>query len=736
MSSGSLILVKEPHSTIKQFLKIEIMNKIITSAPFVDVFWARGAEITSKQTPSTGRELAVKAFVPPSARVVVVGDTLALGEWDPARGVDMLCSRLPVWHVPADMMLNGDQYKFVIMEGDRVIKWEEGENRIFDERLSLEVFSFRGAPWYWPRVAGMAIPVFSIRSKGTEGIGDFLSLGEFAAWTAQMGGRVVQTLPVNDTTITHTWVDSYPYKSISIFALHPLYIRLSELGVKSAELTRLDRLAEVDYDAVDNEKWRLFRELYARDGERVLGSEPFKQFFDKNRTWLTPYAVFSHLRDRFSTAVFGNWPSPYNLFRDKMMAEVATTEAESIGLYYFLQYHADRQLRMARDATHSVGVVLKGDIPIGVSRDSVEAWSEPHLFNMNGQAGAPPDDFSVDGQNWGFPTYNWDVMAKDGYSWWRARFEKMADYFDMYRIDHILGFFRIWEIPMPQKSGLIGHFSPALAYSAEELSSWGLPMYEERYIGVDDMDPNTLFVRDHVNPRLYHPRIGAQFTDRYLHTLDGYEKERFNALYNHYFYERNDKFWADEAFKKLPALINATSMLCCAEDLGMIPSTVASTLAALDVVTLEIQRMPKDQNMLFGIPAHYPYMSVCTTSSHDMSPIRLWWMEDREKTQRYYTEIMGWHGPAFDEATTDICENIIKQHLNAPSMAAILPFQDWLSVDGSLRADDPASERINIPSDANHYWRYRMHLPVEQLEAEDEFNQRIMGWVEESSRMI
>lgn len=709
------------------------MNKVLTCSPFVDLFWARGGALSDCDLSD---KLIVRAALPPSSRIVLVGQSEELGAWNPKYGIDMRCNKLPVWWLdPALVPLkDGQQYKYIVMDGDDVVCWEGGDNRIWG--APLDGGEFRGAPHYEPKFSGVAIPLFSIRSAGCEGIGDYISLGDFAAWAASAGQRVVQILPINDTTITHTWRDSYPYKSISIFALHPLYIRVSEFFEDDERLSSLDALADVDYDAVDRIKWELFGRAYAAQGEACLASAEFSAFFEKNRSWLRPYALFSHLRDKFATAVFSDWPAPYNVYSKELEQSAFAQSEHEMGLYYFLQFHADRQLRIARNKAHSFGVVLKGDIPIGVSRDSVEAWSEPYLFNMNGQAGAPPDDFSADGQNWGFPTYNWERMAADGYQWWRTRFEKMADYFDLYRIDHILGFFRIWEIPVPQKSGLMGHFSPALPFSQQELAQWGLPMYEERYLGLGDEDQNTLFVRDHNNPSMYHPRIAAHSTDRYRNTLDDYEKERFNAIYTHYFYHRHNDFWSEQAMRKLPALIGATNMLCCAEDLGMIPHCVGWTLSELQIVTLEIQRMPKDPSQLFGVPSIYPYLSVCTTSTHDMSPLRMWWKEDRGKTQKYYNDIMWWSGAATEDATVDVCENILLQHLHSPSMAAILPLADWLSIDADLRAADPSTERINVPSNANHYWRYRMHLSVENLNEATDFNERMRALTNSSSRNI
>lgn len=717
------------------------MNRILSSAPFTNLFWARSnPDIYPDSACDLRGMLTVNAFVPPSQRLVLVGQSASTGEWNPVQGVNMKCAKLPLWWVDlADIDLQvGQQYKYVIMNGNDVVQWEEGENRVWNlpapNGSPHSDGEFRGANGYHPKFAGVAIPLFSIRSCGCEGIGDYISLGDFAAWAASTGQRVVQILPINDTTATHTRDDSYPYSSISIFALHPLYIRVSEFFDVGDAFAGLETLPEVDYDGVDEIKWRLFGEAYAEQGEQCLKSEQFISFFNRNKSWLCPYAVFSHLRDRFGTADFTVWGAPYNIYSVQTENRVIAENQYEVGFYYFLQFHADRQLHFASQKAHSVGVALKGDIPIGISRHSVEAWSEPHLFNMSGQAGAPPDDFALDGQNWGFPTYNWPAMAADGYAWWKARFAKMADYFDLYRIDHILGFFRIWEIPMPEKSGLMGHFSPSLPFSAKELSDWGLPMESHRYLGLDDSDKNRLFVCDHSDHSRYHPRIAAHSTDCYINALDDHQKERFDAIYNHYFYHRHNDFWARGAMEKLPPLIDATNMLCCAEDLGMIPACVGATLDQLQIITLEIQRMPKQYGLLFGNPACYPYLSVCTTSTHDISPIRLWWEDDRELIQRYYNDFLGMGGDAPKQASAAICEHIVLQHLRSPSIAAIFPLADWLSVDDSLRAADPASERINNPSDPCHYWRYRMHLSVDDLAAAAAFNAKLRALTAATAR--
>ncbi len=225
-----------------------------------------------------------------------------------------------------------------------------------------------------------------------------------------------------------------------------------------------------------------------------------------------------------------------------------------------------RQLREVRDYAHSRGVVLKGDIPIGVSRTSVDAWVYPSLFNMDSSAGAPPDDFSVMGQLWGFPTYNWQKMSEDGYAWWRARFEKMAEYFDAYRIDHILGFFRIWEIPLDAVNALLGRFNPALPYTEQEIAGYGFRFDRSRHTADISVTDNVLFVEDSRRSGVYHPRISAQSTSLYRE-LPEEQKRAYDNLYNDFFYRRHDAFWQHEAMMKLPPLIDSTQMLVCGEDL-------------------------------------------------------------------------------------------------------------------------------------------------------------------------
>ncbi len=624
-------------------------------------------------------------------------------------------------------------------------------------------------------------------------------------WATITKQKVIQVLPINDTTITYTWTDSYPYNAISIYALHPIYLGLKAYPLNDAELykkyeddaAKLNVLKDVDYDKVLTLKWNYLKDLFNESGKNILKSKEYQAFYKQNEEWLFPYACFSHLRDKYNTADFSTWKS-HSSFNKNKLQKFADTNKEAkthIELLCFTQYLLHKQLVEVKEYAHQNDVILKGDIPIGISRNSVEAWVEPHLFNLDVQTGAPPDDFSFFGQNWGFPTYNWEEMSKDGFQWWVKRFRKMADYFDAYRIDHILGFFRIWEIPLTSVQGLLGYFSPALPLSADEIRYAGMWFDEDRMLnhyihehflgnifgeythevidkylkaiswqryelketcnnqvkikalfanknddkscyirdGLYSLCNEVLFIRDKKEPNKYHPRITAQYSYSYK-DLDEEAKAAFNRLYNDFFYRRHSQFWRDEAMRKLPTLISSTSMLVCGEDLGMVPASVPSVMNELQILSLEIERMPKEREVLFNNLIHLPYYSVCTTSTHDMSPIRLWWKEDKELTQKYYNQILWKQGAAPEECTSDLCWQIVSNHLNSPAMLTILPLQDWLSIDDKLKRLNIEEERINIPAVAQHYWRYRMHMTLEELLEAKDFNEHLQSMIESSGR--
>ena len=660
----------------------------------------------------------------------IAGAGDALGNWDINKALPMYEHEYHEWVISLDVaqLPQTFEFKFVLLGLD-VPVWEQGGNRTVSLPLirDNEVFVYELSQVYFPvfpwKGAGTVIPIFSLRSEGSFGVGDFGDLKKMIEWADKTHQRVIQVLPINDTNITHTWQDSYPYNSISIYALHPQYTDLRQLPeIKNEERKthfeqlrqELNALPQIDYERVNNAKMEYLRELFAQEWATIKKRASYKDFFEQNKEWLVPYAAFCYYRDQYGTADFSQWP------KEATVAAIKATNKE-VQFWYFVQYNLDQQMHAAHEFARDHHVILKGDIPIGISRDGVEAWVEPKYFNLNGQAGAPPDAFSADGQNWGFPTYNWDEMLKDGCSWWVRRFRKMAQYFDAYRIDHVLGFFRIWEIPVPEKSGLKGQFAPALGLSREEIEGYGIYNHME------------LFLVDHKRADRWHPRIAVQFNEDY-EKLNDEEKYNFNRLYNDYFYRRNNQFWYQEAMKKLPRLTQATRMLCCAEDLGMVPDCVPWVMNELRILSLEIQSMPKDDKVRFGHLSQYPYRSVCTISTHDMPTLRQWWDEDWDRTQDYYNSMLHRGGGAPHPLPGWLAKDIVSRHLTSPSMLCLLSLQDWLSIDEKLRLPDANAERINIPANPRHYWRYRMHLTIEQLMQSDEFNETIKTLIIQSGR--
>ena len=746
----------------------------------------------------------------------ICGRGAALGNWDCKQTVLMEEIQANEWTVTlnAASLEFPLEYKFVACNADtkEVEEWEAHNNRLLciDGMKKGEIYLTPESEVRFTssarKVAGTAIPVFSLRSEGSFGVGDFGDLKKLIDWAVSTHQQAIQILPINDTTITNTWMDSYPYNSISIYAFHPMYIDLRQLGkLKDKEALafyeekrkELNALPQIDYEAVNNTKRAYLKSMYQQTGKKVLASAEFKKFFKENEHWLLPYAAFSYLRDQYGTPNFSQWPE-HNEYHADEIAAMCIPESdcyEEIAFYYYIQYNLHIQLLDAGNYAREKGIIFKGDIPIGISRNSVEAWIEPYYFNMNGQAGAPPDAFSTNGQNWGVPTYNWDVMEKDDYQWWQKRFRKMAEYFTAYRIDHILGFFRIWEIPSHSVNGLLGQFVPALPMSVDEIQSYGLTfqkdfmtkpfinenilnrifgekadrvketfvqhchddIYEmrsefdtqrkvEAYFaerkdeesrniceGLYTLISNVLFVPDRKHPSMYHPRIAVQ-NDFIFEVLSPEEKEVFNRLYNHYYYQRHNQFWYQEAMKKLPILTQSTSMLVCGEDLGMVPDCVPWVMEQLQILSLEIQRMPKNPQHEFGHVWEYPYRSVCTISTHDMATLRGWWEEDYEQTCRYYNQVLGHWGEVPTAAPGWVCEEIVRNHLECPSLLCILSFQDWLSMDEEIRYPNVDAERINVPANPRHYWRYRMHLTLEELMKSNKFNEKMKEMIDAAGR--
>ena len=749
-------------------------------------------------------------------RLALTGDQKCLGEWNPGKAVNMKEQTTNEWFADFDAdRCTTDTVEIkclAVNDADGSTLWETGENHKIDIAgiAEGEVRIIHIGQVFFDicneRIAGTLIPVFSLRSETSFGVGDFGDLRKMIDWVADTHQRVLQVLPINDTTITHTWTDSYPYSCISIFALHPQYADLTRLPAIADEKKRkemeelrltLNALPQVDYERVNAAKTEYLHIIFEQEGHKAMRSPDYRLFFFESRHWLVPYAQYCYLRDAYGTADFSKWPDHQEWHETDRaaLANPRTAAYKRLAFYYWTQYILCRQMEAVHSYAMSRGVVLKGDIPIGVNRHGCDVWHEPQYFNLNGQAGAPPDAFSVNGQNWGFPTYNWDRMMEDGCQWWIRRFQNMSRYFDAYRIDHVLGFFRIWEIPIDSVHGLLGQFAPALGMTRQEIEGYGLHFQEELFTrpfiatwvlerifrehtaevvetyldhdhddiytlkpeydtqrkieaafegrtsekdvwlrdGLYSLVSNVLFVRDRNCADKFHPRISAQLDFMYEALCDS-DKAAFNRLYDDYFYRRNSYFWYREAMKKLPLLVQSTHMLVCAEDLGMVPECVPWVMNELRILSLEVQSMPKDPAERFAHTSHYPYRSVCTLSTHDMATLRQWWDEDEARTQDYFSSMLYRGGNAPHPLPGWLARDIISRQLASPSMLCVQSLQDWLAIDEHLRLPDADAERINIPANPRHYWRYRMHITIEELQANAAFNDTVKELIKQNGR--
>jgi len=808
---------------IDHFFCVDVWNSqgsidnVFLSTPFQKVLLSRD-NLTENAKSTTKFTHIFKVKMPllkNNEAICLIGDCYAMGNWSTNNPLLLTKADSNWWkaEVDLDKTQNEVHYKYGIFdtENKQFRYFESGPDHIVPIIKSKKTLVQKSDGFVrvtnnlW-KGAGVGLPVFSIRTKKSFGVGDFVDMKLFIDWAEKVGLKLIQVLPLNDTIGTHSDADVLPYAAISAFALNPLFLNLPAMGKLSAThpLQKKYKAKQVELNASDlvpfmdviNFKLQYSKELYLQQKDKFLQDINFIKFFADNEFWLAPYAVYCVLRDRFGTSDYRQWKE-FAIYDAKKMADFYLPEYDNfddIAVNYFMQYYLHVQLSEAAKYAHEHDVVLKGDIPIGVNRNSLDTWVLPELFNMHMQAGAPPDMFSVKGQNWELPTYNWEVMEKTGFDWWKKRFGQMSNYFDTFRIDHILGFFRIWQIPTNQVEGIMGHLNPSIPIHINEFAEKGLwfdynrfckpyitdsilwdffgkeaswvkanclqiedgwvlrlkvlyqsqlvvgKMYEEGKIseriksGLFDLISNVLFFeKEGSNGTQFYPRFGMESLPTYR-DLDNYTKDRLHELYVDYFYRRQDANWYQSGMEKLPALKRATNMLICGEDLGMMTPCVTAVMKELGILSLEVQRAPKSNKREFFHPSKAPYLSVVTPSTHDMSTIRGWWEEDRAVTQRFYNSQLGHWGEAPYFCDWWICRDIILQHLYSPAMWTIFQMQDLLSISDQIRRPNPHEERINVPSNSKFSWRYRLHINMEDLLEKDDFNAELKNYIIQSGR--
>lgn len=747
----------------------------------------------------------------PDWKIVLFGSTASLGNWDYEKAIHLSQTDFGIWETSVEIPENEFiQYKYCIYDRkeNRIIDVETGENRFTVANpvkdvlqiVSNHYFRFKAYQMYHD--AGVAVPIFSLRSEEGFGVGEFSDMKKLADWAKETHLGIIQILPINDTTANYSWTDSYPYAAVSVYALHPQYISLENLDFLLpkdlveeylSDKEQLNALELIDYEKMIESKWKYLQAVFTTEKDKIYKDRSFKKFIKDNEEWLIPYSAFCVLRDKYKTPNFNEWKTHKKYIAGKILQFFSpkSKDYDASMLHAWVQFQLHKQLKDAIDYTHSLGVSVKGDLPIGIYRYSVEAWAEPELFGMDFQAGAPPDQFTELGQNWEFPTYNWEAMKEDDYRWWKNRFKALEQYFDAMRIDHILGFFRIWRMPISATQGILGYFYPAVPIVLDEFKALHIPFNFDRYCkpfineqilwkyfgenkaqalefihnnhngtysfkeefdtqrklsdffkknprgpieeSLISLCANVLFLTEERNGEtVYHPRFNVYHTDSYQYLSD-WEKKVLYDLYHDYFFRRQDHLWYEKAMEKLPVILNATEMLICGEDLGLVPACVPVVMDELAIIALKVQRMPSE-NIPFYNPKNASYLNVVTASSHDSSTLRQWWKEDPALTQKYFNQQLIQYGKSPEELGSHLAEIIMKQHLYNDAMLAIFPIQEFLATDERLTNENMDHERINNPAVFPHYWRYRMHLKLEDLKNENSFNEKIANWIKDSGR--
>jgi 4-alpha-glucanotransferase len=636
---------------------------------------------------------------------------------------------------------------------------------------------------------GVAVPVSALRSDESCGSGEFTDLVLLGKWCKTVGIEIIQILPVNDTGL-----NTSPYSALSALALHPLFIRLGDIPEAApfkGEITELrdnqENAKRIAYKHVLEGKLSLLKKMFKSNKERIIKDKELNRWI-RNNPWIKPYAVFFQFKKKYNFYHWKFWPVMQEPTEREIEEEWEKNHDNSY-FYAWVQYHLEKQLAGAAKALEAMGVYLKGDIPILMNEDSVDIWMYRKYFDLTRRAGAPPDMFSHLGQNWDFPVFNWEALRADDYWWWRLRLKQAQKFYHVYRIDHVLGFFRIYRIPTLEQSGKMGYFYPSQFITKDMLIKGGFdpgrirwmsyphipgeevdflvgeksdyvkasylkqinqenlynlqPEYESEKVinGLDEDEKiKSLLLSWHRNRTLLEIEPGV-----YHYLWDYKETRAFKSLNHneqtmllHIFKEAEQKselIWEKHGEELLSMMKETTDMLMCAEDLGVVPKCVPKVLNSLRILSLKIERWTRE----YDKPGHpyipvkkYPRLSVCTPSVHDTSTLRGWWEQDlTEEERNHYFLLLSHKGKCPGEYTLSLARDIMEKNLSANSIFTIFQLQDYFSLFRELRIPNPGDERINIPgtiSDKN--WTYRMYTTLEFLLSFEEFNEDIKNLLE------
>ncbi|MBQ0166522.1 MAG: 4-alpha-glucanotransferase [Treponema sp.] len=643
------------------------------------------------------------------------------------------------------------------------------------------------------KYTGTAIPLGALRTKNSCGSGEFPDLIPFADFCKKAGLSVIQLLPVNDTG-----TESSPYSALSAFALQPLYISITSLPelcapetadahTLSASQKKLVSAAKrlrdqwegekrYSYRKLRTEKLSLLREVYdtlvAPDVPKAL------EKWIKAHPWIKEYAVFMTLKNQNFEASWKEWPK-YKKITPEKLDELwnAPERKQNLLFYAWLQMRADEQFSEAASYVAEQGIKLKGDIPIMMNEDSHDVWAHPELFNMHLRAGAPVDGPNPVGQNWGFPTYNWKNLKKTGYAWWKDRLVSASRYYKMYRIDHILGFFRIWAIPDTECTAVLGHTEPFEGISREELHELGFTDERIRWlskphvltqliqdanggdylgthgllhtlmdrIGEEELwlfkdeiaGDKDIWAREEL-PFTVREKLIEKWRDRMLvqtgpdeyfpswtygnttawYSLSDTEKELVQDLFTQK-QLKMEFLWEQQARELLGELTGATKMVPCAEDLGAAIDSLPVVLADLKINSLRVVRWSREwaeDGQPFIPFDEYPELSVTTASVHDSSTLRQWWTEEPDSEAFFDAFPPENDDIIYGKYSPETAAYLLETIAQAKSRYVIHPIQDYLGLVDTYDPEKLEDERVNLPGSVNEFnWTYRLPATVEEL---------------------
>ncbi|MDI9357394.1 MAG: 4-alpha-glucanotransferase [Phycisphaerales bacterium] len=734
--------------------------------------------------------------------ICLLGNCTALKNWDTQNPIQLKSFDHHTFFCSIDLKDTTlpIEYKYGIYntQAGVFIEFEMGANRtiilenidhtykyIQDGYLRKEVPSIK--------MNGLAIPLFSIRTERGLGIGELPDIKELVDLCKAVGLSCIQLLPIHDTNVQYTNSDSYPYSAISTYAINPIYLNIKKLCHSKIDRLqyhwnkkRLNRLKQLDYSGVIQKKMKFLKKVYSKKCFNIIEDEQYQGFFNKNQVWLVPYCIFCHCKDTTGSTNYETWPIKSINLQAQYQKWIDTKDPLVVQLHFYgwVQFQLQHQLKDAVDYAHQHHVFLKADLPIGVNPFSVETWHQPELFNLDKQTGAPPDAYSELGQNWGFPTYNWSALKETHYQWWINRLTYLEQYFDALRIDHVLGFFRIWSIPSHAVDASLGYFVPAAPLTKSELQQIPVPLerldkpyitkelltsvfndqskeikeifleeqttgyYQfkelfdtqkktQKYLNKQDkkiftnsinqkilsLHSQVILVHDTDDETKWHFRFNMHDTYSFKR-LDQQTQDILRTLYHDYFFNKQKKVWQRHGLETLTALKRNTKLLICAEDLGFITPEITDIIKQLCILSLEIQRMPKNYGQDFVDLSQVSYLSVSTPSTHDSSTLKGWWEDEEFNKEKLYTTYLHLSQPVPQKFTKELSYGLLKQFVLSPSLLSIFPIQDLMHLNDEWQILRNQEERINDPGNPNNYWGYRMPISLKKMIA----NKR---WVED-----